>query len=73
MAFTASLDAAPRQVDLILTGGTVITMDGAHRVLRPGAIAVQESDLAQLCAGSWPVLRVTRAPVPDPGCDRPVI
>ena len=43
MAFTASLDAAPRQVDLILTGGTVITMDGAHRVLRPGAIAVDGS------------------------------
>ena len=43
MVFTASLDAAPRQVDLILTGGTVITMDGAHRVLRPGAIAVDGS------------------------------
>src|SRR4026209_1247534 len=43
MIFTASPDAAPRQVDLILTGGTVITMDGAHRVLRPGAIAVDGS------------------------------
>ena len=40
LAIAASVVAAPRQVGLILTGGTVITMDGAHRVLGPGAIAV---------------------------------
>jgi 5-methylthioadenosine/S-adenosylhomocysteine deaminase len=45
LAIAASLVAAPRQVGLILTGGTVITMDGAHRVLGPGAVAVDGTDI----------------------------
>jgi 5-methylthioadenosine/S-adenosylhomocysteine deaminase len=45
LAIAASVVAAPRQVGLILTGGTVITMDGAHRVLGPGAVAVDGTDI----------------------------
>jgi 5-methylthioadenosine/S-adenosylhomocysteine deaminase len=40
-----ALGAAPRQVDLILSGGTVITMDGSRRVLTSGAIAVDGADI----------------------------
>lgn len=31
----------PRRVDLIVSGGTVVTMDGARRVIEDGAVAVQ--------------------------------
>jgi 5-methylthioadenosine/S-adenosylhomocysteine deaminase len=40
-----ALGAAPRQVGLILSGGTVITMDGSHHVLSSGAIAVDGTDI----------------------------
>jgi 5-methylthioadenosine/S-adenosylhomocysteine deaminase len=40
-----ALGAAPRQVGLILSGGTVITMDGSRRVLTSGAIAVDGADI----------------------------
>ena len=36
----------PRRASLILSGGIVITMDGGHRVLRPGAVAIEGSDIA---------------------------
>ncbi len=40
------LDArAPRAVSLILTGGTVITIDAAHRVIPHGAVAVDGTDI----------------------------
>jgi 5-methylthioadenosine/S-adenosylhomocysteine deaminase len=52
LALIATLGAATRQIDLILTGGTVITMDGARRVLRTGAIAV---DGAAIVAVDTPV------------------
>ena len=40
------LDArAPRAVGLILTGGTVITIDAAHRVIPHGAVAVDGTDI----------------------------
>jgi 5-methylthioadenosine/S-adenosylhomocysteine deaminase len=35
----------PRSVSLIVTGGTVITMDGERRVLSPGAVAVDGADI----------------------------
>ena len=35
----------PRRVSLILSGGIVITIDGGHRVLRPGAVAIEGSDI----------------------------
>jgi 5-methylthioadenosine/S-adenosylhomocysteine deaminase len=50
LSFLVSLGAAPRQVGLILTGGTVITMDGSRRVLRPGAIAVDGADIVAVDA-----------------------
>jgi 5-methylthioadenosine/S-adenosylhomocysteine deaminase len=43
---SAVLDARePRAVSLILTGGTVITVDGAHRVIPHGAVAVDGTDI----------------------------
>jgi 5-methylthioadenosine/S-adenosylhomocysteine deaminase len=33
------------QVDLLLTGGTVVTMDGEWRVFDPGAVAVQGNEI----------------------------
>jgi 5-methylthioadenosine/S-adenosylhomocysteine deaminase len=39
---------APRQVALIITNGTVVTMDGAGRVLTPGAVAVDGSDIVAI-------------------------
>jgi 5-methylthioadenosine/S-adenosylhomocysteine deaminase len=32
--------ASPKRISLIVTGGTVVTMDGARRVLSPGAVAI---------------------------------
>ena len=44
--FTALLSAqAPRQVSLIVHNGTVVTMDGARRVIENGAVAVDGSDI----------------------------
>jgi 5-methylthioadenosine/S-adenosylhomocysteine deaminase len=40
------LGQAPRQtVSLILTGGAVVTMDSAGRVLSPGAVAIEGRDI----------------------------
>jgi 5-methylthioadenosine/S-adenosylhomocysteine deaminase len=39
---------APRQVALIITNGTVVTMDGAGRVLTPGAVAVDGRDIVAI-------------------------
>src|SRR5918993_1756234 len=36
---------APPPVDLLITGGTVITMDPARRVLTPGAVAIGGPDI----------------------------
>jgi len=36
----------PRRVSLVLTGGTVITMDADHRILAPGAVAIDGSSIA---------------------------
>jgi 5-methylthioadenosine/S-adenosylhomocysteine deaminase len=37
---------APQPVDLLITGGTVITMDPARRVIAPGAVAIRGADIA---------------------------
>jgi 5-methylthioadenosine/S-adenosylhomocysteine deaminase len=37
--------ASPRQVALVITGGTVVTMDSAGRVLTPGAVAIDGRDI----------------------------
>ncbi len=36
---------ARRTVSLVVTGGTVVTMDGAGRVLSPGAVAIEGRDI----------------------------
>src|SRR3712207_6033529 len=37
---SASARQRPRRVDLIVSGGTVVTMDAARRVVEDGAVAV---------------------------------
>ena len=41
-----SAQNAPREVDLIVTGGTVVTVDAAGRVIENGAIAIDGADIA---------------------------
>jgi 5-methylthioadenosine/S-adenosylhomocysteine deaminase len=41
LALGVIVQAQPRQVSLIVTGGTVVTMDGARRVLPDGAVAIE--------------------------------
>ena len=44
-AFASAQQPGRRPVSLIVTGGTVITQDGTHRVLTPGAVAVNGTDI----------------------------
>jgi 5-methylthioadenosine/S-adenosylhomocysteine deaminase len=37
--------SSKRPAAILVTGGTVVTMDGAHRVLTPGAVAVKGRDI----------------------------
>ena len=37
--------AAPKRVSLIVTNGIVVTVDGQRRVLNPGAVAIDGSDI----------------------------
>jgi 5-methylthioadenosine/S-adenosylhomocysteine deaminase len=37
--------ADPQAVSLVITGGTVVTVDSAHRVFSPGAVAVNGRDI----------------------------
>jgi len=48
LAAIAAVAAQPaqRQVALVITGGTVVTMDATGRVLSPGAIAIDGRDIA---------------------------
>ena len=48
-------------VDLLITGGTVITMDPARRVLTPGAVAIGGADI--VAVGSPDELRQAYTPV----------
>src|SRR5215510_3364224 len=36
---------APRQVSLVITNGIVVTVDGASRVVNPGAVAIDGTDI----------------------------
>jgi len=45
LAGLAGQSQSPRQVDLVITGGTVVTADGMHRVLIDGAVAVSGTDI----------------------------
>jgi len=40
-----SAQTPPRQVTLIVTNGTVVTMDSGERVLTPGAVAIDGTDI----------------------------
>jgi len=42
---SASAQNAPRQVSLVVTGGTVVTMDAANRVVSNGAVAIDGTDI----------------------------
>ena len=48
-----------QSVDLLITGGTIITMDGSHRIIENGAIAVQKGEIVKI--GTATELRGTRA------------
>ena len=48
VGFLAAQATPRRQVSLIITGGTVVTQDSAHRVLSPGAIAVNGADIVAI-------------------------
>jgi 5-methylthioadenosine/S-adenosylhomocysteine deaminase len=41
----ASAQNAPRQVSLVVSGGTVVTVDAANRVIANGAVAIDGSDI----------------------------
>ena len=45
---TLSAQPARRQVTLIVTGGTVLTQDAAHRILTPGAIVIDHTDIVDV-------------------------
>ena len=44
--------ASPRPVSLIVTNATVVTMDGASRVLRGGAVAIEGRDIVAVDAAA---------------------
>jgi 5-methylthioadenosine/S-adenosylhomocysteine deaminase len=46
-------------VDLLITGGTIITMDGSRRIIENGAIAVNKGEIVSV--GTAAELRTTRA------------
>src|SRR5260221_4023306 len=47
VALAAAQDA-PRQVSLIVTGGTVVTENASRQVLAPGAIAIDGADIVDV-------------------------
>jgi len=46
LAAASTAGQSPRHVSLVLTGGTVITMDASRRVLTPGAVAIDGATIA---------------------------
>ena len=44
----ASAQTGPRGVDLVIANGTVVTMDPAGRVLRPGSLAIDGTDIVAI-------------------------
>ena len=43
-----SAQPARRRVSLLVTGGTVITQNAAHRILNPGALAIDGTDIVDV-------------------------
>lgn len=56
---------APRTVSLVITGGTVVTVDRAKRVLAPGAVAVDGRDIVAVDTAEAIRARFTAATVID--------
>lgn len=54
---------ARTQASLILTGGTVVTMDAERRILSPGAVAIQGSQIAAVGSPEEIAARFTAADV----------
>ena len=50
LAMLVGLSAQParRRVSLIVTGGTVLTQNAAHRILAPGALAIDGTDIVDV-------------------------
>src|SRR3954463_10750119 len=44
-AATTGQSQGPQPIDLLITGGTVITIDSSRRVLTPGAVAIRGPDI----------------------------
>ena len=61
LASTVVLAQQPdrRQVSLVVTGGTVVTMDGAGRVLSPGAVAIDGRDIVSVDTAEQVAARFT--------------
>jgi 5-methylthioadenosine/S-adenosylhomocysteine deaminase len=55
----APLRLPPVLADLLITGGTIITMDGSRRIIENGAIAVRNGEIVRV--GTATELRGTRA------------
>jgi 5-methylthioadenosine/S-adenosylhomocysteine deaminase len=45
---TVSAQPGRRRVSLIVTGGTVLTQNAAHRILTPGAVAIDGTDIVDV-------------------------
>jgi 5-methylthioadenosine/S-adenosylhomocysteine deaminase len=48
MLVGVSAQPARRRVSLIVTGGTVLTQNAAHRILAPGALAIEGTDIVDV-------------------------
>src|SRR5437764_3138779 len=61
VAAVAAIAAQParRSISLIITGGTVVTMDGAGRVLSPGAVAIDGRDIVAVDTAAAVAARFT--------------
>ena len=46
-------------VDIIISGGTIVTMDGSHRIIENGAIAIRNGEIVRI--GKATELAGTRA------------
>ena len=61
----AGQPASPRSVSLVIVGGTVVTMDGDHRILAPGGLAVDGTDIVAVAESDTIVERFVAADMID--------
>ena len=60
-AVTIAAQIAPRQVSLIVAGGTVVTVDGARNVYNPGAVAIDGTTIVAVGPAADIAARYTAA------------